>query len=75
MPMDGGGVIGESGGGEVAAWKEVREDILVGQGSRELQLGVGDGAGGVGGRDKAAADLGGKRGAPEDGRMRVAGMG
>jgi hypothetical protein len=52
--VDGGGIVREGGGGNVATIQEGCEDVLVGQGACQLKVRVGDGPSGIRGGDKAA---------------------
>ena len=67
VPMDGSRVVGQGGGSGMAAINQPGEDVLMGQDTGQFEVGIGDGAAGIGGRNEVAADCGRQWSAPEGG--------
>ena len=65
VPMDDGGIVREGRGRGVATISQKGEDVLMGKGAGQFEVGVGNGAVRLAVGDEEAADVGGKGGAPE----------
>jgi hypothetical protein len=75
LPGEGRGIVGERVDGTLTTVGVVDQDVVLGNSARQLQIGVGDSAGGVGRADEGSLDGERERGAPEEGNHEPGGSG